>query len=521
MNWRLALNLEAYVLINSLGKRLLYLGCPEKKKYTAIVQRLIKEPYRTIQIEKNEFSLRLGEELEFQVKSKELPEPDQWYTVINGTDEAQLIGNILKSSNYVDGQFEGEKWEAVFDGRDSSTVSFVSTNMEEYIEYSSELKRRLNCEIFSKTRKWEPGHRYDSIDETIIYLGPVKCKLTDSGFMENESNFKTVFAYVSLLKDEKSVEEIFNTRTIGKEKFDIKFLDKEKLMVDGGQVLETTENMPSLYDQWERMVTDFEKNYINQNNINSYCSQMSGILNILLYKTDADDDSKITPRLREKIISLLKKVKESIYVKYWNTNQTTPKICSTQTKEENISALKSLFNQIIVSNIPRKGELHTKLLESIGIDWDVVTEEVLDSWKPEDIFTSLENYIKYSCYFTYHDVSKYNRVLDQRVKSKGQYYSRKSESITTLDNLYSEEIVDIVKEIVAKGEEEFGMGLTDFKIVNTGTKARPTYYVLAQVTMGDILRHCHGNLSEKLKRQLMTDKFWSLTVMYDPEDKLK
>lgn len=520
MNWRLASNLEAYVLTKSLEKKVLYLGCPEKKKYTAIVQRSIKEPYQTIRIENNEFSLRLGKELEFQIKSNELPEPDQWYTVMNGTDEAQLIGNILKSSNYINGQFEGEKWEVVFDGKDSSIVSFVDTKMEEYIEYASELKRRINCEIFSKTRKWEPGHRYDSIDETIIYLGPVKYKLTDSGFAENEKDFKTVFAYVSLLRDEKSVEEIFNTRVIGKGKFDIKFLDKEKLMVDGGQVLEFADNMPSLYDQWERMIQDFEKNYINQENIVSYYSQISGILNILFYKTDIDDDSRITSGLREKVVSLIKKIEGSIYVKYWDAKQSTPQILSSQTKEANIEALRSLFNQIIVSNIPRRGEVYTKLLNSIGIDWEKLTEEVLDSWKPEDVFTSLENYIKYSDYFTYHDCSDYYKVLDQRVKSKN-YYSDGSKITTTLDQLYSEDLELAIKEIITKGEKEFGSGLTDFKIINSGTRAKPTHYILAKITIDDILNYYQGELPEGLDRLLIVEKFWNLTVMYDQGDKLK
>lgn len=522
MNWRLVGGLEAYLLTNSKEERKVYLVCPEKKQYKVAVQKMIKDsPYRTIYIEENEFSLRFGDLLEFQIKSKEFPEPDEWYTVMNGTDESKLVADILKASDYVGGEFKGSNWEVIFDGVNSDTVSFVCPKMEEYAEYFSELRRRISVETMSKTKKWIPGHRYDSIDKTIIYLGPVKSKMIDGVMVEDEKDYKTKFAYVSLLKDEKTVAEIFEKRVIGAGKYDIKFTDTEMLMVDSGEYLKAEDKMPSLYKQSPRMMEELMDRFFIKGNPKNDRSFLINIIKPLLYKTESD--SIIPDEAKEKVEVLIKSIKRNIYISTWNTNSGFYPITSEQSREENIESLKRMFAQVTSNGTPSQKEIYRtweNILKDIGIDWDKLTEEVLDSWEEEDVFKSLDNYVKYSAYFDYHNPDQYHRTVNQRKKSLRRLYGNVIQPAVSLDSIYPEELCNVLKEILTKGDEEYGVGLQKYRVFNNGTKAKPLYYVEAAVSVPEIIKYYNGKVPGNIEHSIIKYKFWELVVYYDLGEKI-
>jgi hypothetical protein len=111
-------------------------------------------------------------------------------------------------------------------------------------------------------------------------------------------------------------------------------------------------------------------------------------------------------------------------------------------------------------------------------------------------------------------------ISRQRVKS-----TKYKLDVITLKDLYGEssELKDTIIECVNEVRTNYGLGASNYELINVGTKKDPLEYIICELTLQDILKLKKGvsGLSETLKNEIMKRHFVWVQVVFDKDGDIK
>ena len=502
MNWRLTSEVVAYI---SPSKKKVWLAATEKKQYQVGVIRLINgEPYQEIRLYENQFSLRFGGEednLDIYLKCEELP--DDWFKVANFYKPG--VWSLIEGHTIIDGKLE-EKFEVIFE-EEIPYVSFIEPNMKNFKKCFEEMRRKMNCEMCKKTTKWIPGHRYDSYTESIFPLCTTKLRkisLTNSEFLKDPSKMPEVWIYVGELGDEKTVSEVLKNRSFGDGPTDLKITFKTKSMVDSGEVL-GNDYSGNIKDYWIP---------IYENAIKAE-KPLKDILDTFSTYSDSEN-----PEINLKDITQV--AIESVLIENWNLDSTRSDLLvgDKYKEEENIERTKKLF---VISGIKDtnflKGLYYPELYKELGVDMEGAVKEAIKNVGGVRMTQDFNTYLKYQRYW-----EKPGRIDSEKCCSKQRIKSTNYKlDVVTLKDLYGDtELKDTIIGAVNEVRENFGLGATEYSIVNIGSRKEPKEYIICKLTLSDLIKYKKGvsKMSENLKNEIIRNHFVWVQVVFDKDGTL-
>lgn len=525
-SWRLSSDLVAYFPSDRYRDRV-YLASPEKKSYKSAVQKIMDSSvFSEVQLESNVFNLKIEEDLSIHVKCSDFPDPNKYYEVGNFHRSIQgwpVIGKIITQIKNNKANFEDVEFEAVFSEDYPGDVYFISAEMSEYKSAFEEMKRRMNCSLNKKVKKWIPGNRYDTLTDTYYFLGEFKSRKSNelnSDYLE-DSKMTSVYLYTSELMNETKISEVLKSRKLGVLDEDINILYSLPSAVDSGKVLENDVNN----------IEDFHEDILN-NSIKGY-SEVSeyGYLKYLhtkhifnILSIQGDNNSSNKPSVINSITTVIKNLLTESLLTYWDTNRNNKDqyIGKDNSIEENIKNLTKRFYYDIKDENSLRCLYYPKLFSELGIDVESIAEKVIINNSPEELIK--DNFKSYlstgSIYFQNHHLDKTCRVSKQRIKSTNY-----SLDIVTLEQLFpnTQNLLSDLKQLIEFARGNYGLGVRNYYETNIGTKKSPKVYVTINVNILDLINYYGGidKVPQTVSTEIMSDKFWNLEVLIDKDGELK
>lgn len=527
-SWRLTSDLIAYFpcdLSNSAGKRV-FLASPEKKSYKAAVQKSIESAFDEVIIESNSFKLKVSNDLSVYVKCDEFPDPGQYYLVCNmyrTVFGVPMIGNIITQVKNDKADFGDTVFEAVFSEDSQESVYFMTPEMVEYKGAFEEMKRRMNCTLNKKVKKWVPGGRYDTLTDTYYYLGEFKSRKKNelnSDFLDNAS-MVPAHLFVTDLGDDKKISDILKTRKIGSEPGDIQIMYSLPSAVDSGSVLEN--DVTNIKDFQRDIFSNTMGEYTvkSEFGFSSY-SNPRYIFDILSLKSNESDTyDDVIPDL---VSVMIKEMLEEVVLCFWglNKNREDIYIGDGNNETKNTENLVRRFYQDLKDGNAMRNLYYSKLFIDLGIDINKIASEVISLGNPEKLVMSgIENYVSLgSIYFKNHLADVSRKISKQRVNSANYTLevTKLSELFSTTPNL----LLDI-KDLIENARGNFGLGVRTFYDTNVGTKKSPKIYTTIEVDILDLIKYYGGidKVPEIITEEIISSKFWNLQVLIDKEGVLE
>lgn len=519
-NWRLVSDLDAY-----LSKNQVWLAASGKASYKGDVVKNINTPsYQEVHIDDNAFELKVTDWLEIWIKSSQFPRPEEWYKVMNLVNPAEGVGRIITQVDNSKGVFSDVAFEAAFSDNEKGLVKFVAEGMTEYEDYFDEMIRRMNCQIYKKTKKWIPGHRYDSEQETYYYLGEFKSRRKEehnSGFTTLALDMPSVHLVTKKLGNFKTIKDFLTGSVFGPEPHNIQVLKATTSMVDSGEAIDPSGMPDNIGDLWPEMI---------QNACNVYSAPLQGyitpkyIFDILAYQTEGKEDYSlsVTPEIKNLLRDVVKKNLFALLIQFWDLDsiRETLKIGASMSAKDNASHLVNLYFSRIEDGNALRHIYYIELFRQLNIDLTDIAKECLDEFDSGYLIMSdFDQYVKYNeLYFMYRDQKGCTKNSTQRVKSTN--YKIKTVTIEEAcggNNSLSRTLVDIVNE----ASQTYGIGISKFNINNVGTKRNPMEFVSAEITLDNIVNHFDGNVPDELQREIMNQRFKKLIVEFDKDEIVK
>ena len=508
------------------GSKLYLTGSDSEKKRNSSVIRLMKSDDK-LNIPKkftlsNEFKIKLGPNLEVQVSNKKLPGGDSiYYDLKNFASPSSYFNGVGKlisqiPNNY--GDFGDEIFNLAISDIYDDQAFLVSKKMKEYKDCHEEMVRHLGIEIYSKSRKWEPGHVYYNRQKTIYCLGKLKSRKSD----EFKSDFATnlemsdVYLVTEDIGSEKTISEVLRNKSFGGGKDQIQEYFKTEPMIDGGEVLKNDIGM-DFSKYWEVLVDNTiksNKRKINDYGFYDYRDALSYVLEILTTQSAGYEDYKMTSK---KIISdLIKLIKEDILS---ITASNWLKFCKRDKDVIERSIIDKFYSSISDPN-SKRNNFYKTFFNELGINLEQLVKDVLKKWDNGKLKkSSFENYVRYTvgvCSPEYYYIQDIISV-DQRTK-KSLTYTNNCNSKNLSEVLVGyPELIKVISDIVNSADTDYGSHLANWRIVNNGTYREPKEYVSVNISFLDIIRW-FGDIDkvpEKLSSEIINKEFTLIQVFYD------
>lgn len=518
-DWRLVPGFTAFIIP---GVHKVYLASPEKKQYLLAVSKQIEtSTYSEIECDINEFELKVekieetfgDEKIGIFIKNPEIFPEDAWYRVMNFYNQHFI--NFIVETKSNKGHFDC-LFETIFSESNPGEVSFVSPEMSSYKRCLEEMKRRINCEVNRKSRKWVPGHRYDTLKETYYFIGEFLSRKSDpknSVFISDASQMVPVYLYTNIIDEEKSISDLLKTRKFGTNPEDIKVLYTLPTAVESGEVIADDVKDISIY--WDNLVDNTMESCKSLVGSGGYCrfERVGKVFDILAIQSPTNllygDDIK--DRMKFFYTEL---AKDTLLTVWNNTTLIKDYHCSnTNTLKDNQTALKAAIICLKTgdSNISRMA-YYPDLFRALEIDTDTITLDILTEWNESNLQKDFDTYLKYSFYFDYRkgDAAVTSR---QRVEST----SYKLDVVTLQDIFGDNELSRSLRALVTEARDSYGAGISRYTVYNNGTRRKPIEYVNCEITLDDLLKFKKrgSGLSENLKNEIMRLKFTRVIVSID------
>ena len=438
------------------------------------------------------------------VKCDNFLDSSKWYLVINFN--SSLIFDIISEVKNNLGVFD-ETFEAIFNDDYSHAVGFVSQSMNNYNSCFEEMGRRVVCDMSKKTKKRIPGHRYDSAEKSLYYIGAFMSR-NNKGAFANDSNMVPVDLYATnITKNDKNISDIFKNHIIGK---DIIAIDTQESLVDFGEVLKNDFATDDIQNYW---------NYLYANSINeadldiSYKAGNYGrVLQLFSYQSPSNLNYNLPPEIDVEVY--LKSVLLGLIKLYWNKNNKFRKeneIKEANDTTKNISGLINLFYANLADPNLYKNAYYSDMLKKLKIDLNKLASEELDEWKviKEEANKTWDQYVKLSSCLGESFTS------DQRTKEVMKMEVKK----TLISDILPETLKNVIIEIAYSANDNFGLNINNYKIHNLGTRRTPREYTEMKITLDDICNS--GKLNDELKDVIMKTKFNSIDIFCNKGGKLE
>lgn len=525
MKWRLATGVSA--LVNNL-KHEVWLSFEESKKNKEAVNKLIKneilpeEDTKEILIEENRFKLKFDSSLNLYIKSEEFP-TDNWYRLRNFSNDPKHLGAILTKIQNNNGVFDEEKdFEAAFSIMYPTKVIMACSGMDEYEDYLNELVRVVNCQTLKKTRKWIPGHRYDSETNTYYYLGKAYTK----SYKDNKlgEDLEEVHLVVESLNGETKISEIINNRVFGNNIGDIKIVPSISLMVDGGSVLENDLDTSNIEPLWEGLVMRaINKCRVTRGESWEDYTDIYSILQPLTLVSKEHGYSNIKNyKFWGELERVIKVTLLNLIVRYNGVSENIGNIDTSCSKEEAIDNIKRLYT--LLANEPREINYSAQLISKIGIDLDNLIGEILEGYSENlTVFRDLESMYNFSDIYTELHSNSGEFYLDQRYEGRRYSADMDKNKVPKLSHIIVQtSICDTIETILEQAKEKGGSNITRYQVFNQGTRSNPVLYELYEVRLKDIIK-LYGSVSkvpENLKNELVINRFQGITIKLNKDSKI-
>ena len=541
-NWRLVNGIVAFVIRRSNGENLVYLASGEKKAYeNAIIKEIGNESYEKFSIDDDSgFGLKIGNEFEMYINSDHFPGgKSKYYKVMNActgkSGDNIYFSDIFTQVENNKGDFGNKIFEPIFSDLNIGKVFFVNSEMNMYKNAFQEMRRRINCQICKKTKKWIPGHRYDSENCTYYYLGGFLSRKTgENGTFLNDNDVTNsiVHLVISEIKDsDKKISDIFKSRIFGNNEDNIRLIysDSFPSMVDSGKELEN--DVKDIQDYWEIMANNTldSLSKTNEYGFISYQQAIKPFFTIFSIQNKENIKYNLSSTLKNTCEKLIKDSLVENLITWWelSNSKSDSSVTSSNTPEINIKNLGNLFFRNLRDPNSFKNIYYTDLFNAININsLEKISEFVILNENVTDlIFNSgIKNYIKFgSLYFISHtfdaSTGKYSEInIKQRVKSTNYTLN-----FTKLEELFSESpaLEKTIKDICNKAIDNYGLGVKSYFITNIGTKKDPKSYASITVDLINILDYYDNNIPEDIVKDIISRRFWKINIDIDKGEKIQ
>lgn len=529
-NWRLVSGMVAYIITdkkddNTAVNRSVYLSPTGKKSYENAVVKCIPTNFTKFVIndEDCKFQIKIDDKFNIFIKYKGFPEKDEWYLVENTYFDSMYFGEIFTQVENNKGNFDNKYFEAVFSDKFIDKVFFINDEMNVYNSAFQEFRRRINCQLCKKTKKWIPGHRYDSEKSTYYYLGEFVTRLNEDGLFLDDSSVRTIHLVVSEIdKSDKSISDVIKR---GVKNFTM--LDSLPSMVDSGKVLED-DGIQDIQVYWDEMIQNTLSNIGSKNQYGfvRYNETARHLFNIFSIQSKGNLKYNLSEESKDKIKKLIKDMLIEDMLIHWdnNHNRADSNLSSSNSVEQNLKNLKNLFFRNIVDQNIKKNIYYLALIDKLGLDFAKLVETAFLSTHVKDLVfdSSFDNYVKFgSIYLPNHPDCNSDKVSVQRVNSTNY-----SLNFVSLEDLYASttELKGVLKTICKEALDNFGAGVKIYYSTNVGNYKNKKIYITMKVDIQDIKDYFKINnivMSSTIEREIIETKFWNVTLTIDQGAEVK
>lgn len=495
-----------------------YITAPDDKQGSALAKKQLRDivgnraDYNTKELHISSENVKMVfEESCFKVSFPELP--DSWFILVN-YDEGNLF-ELISHNSIKNGSVE-ELFEIAIKSS-TKKVILLNPGMPSYQSALDESVRCVNCSMLKTTKKRIPGHRYDTKDETIYWLGELSSYIDNprsSEFVKNIDDSKTIYLYTKDVQGAKKISDILKNGLIDNQadsyingKYQIYTTTSIKLMVDSGQVLEndwTNYNTAaemlfnSAIDYYDKYIKESDKYYIYQNGIDD---RISYVINILNFR----DSDSISESLIERFRKFIGKSALDIYPAHINHGLVS------STSDENYFL--RWYTSIIKSDNIKKYSYYNILFTYLNIDIESIVKPVIEMFSLElDIYNNFEKYVKY-------DFG--SRVFSSLRSKKSSEYELKE---VTIESLIPEETLrNTIISLCNYARSNYGDGIYTYEVLNCGTKANPLIYETMTVNVFNIIDKYKKEgleVPENLKEEILNNKFNTISISVDKDREL-
>jgi len=456
------------------------------------------------------------------VRSNQLPDKDNWYELNNfffpHLSQIILQNNLNDEGILFDDNGDFNIFYPCVSSNSSllGTVSFVSESMEKYSNYNSEAIRKLNVDVKKKTKKWIPGHRYDSASDTIFYLCQVDTtfdlKAKSKAFPETYDTTTFLVTKSPKVARVGKVSEILrqypiidNDTSIGIELMSSIPSD----YVDSGQFIE---NDVENFNEFKEAL--FKNTLKSNNQPNAIESQTCLLLRIpqMTDKNIIDDPIRYKDIVSDFLVLVLNRILyENWDIKSSITGLSSRLLGSFREKNENVDALFKNLLYIIRDSNTQRGFYYPELFKWLGIDILELIKETLGSWNSSDLTNTVEGLIENQKYLKKRKIGSISAsILTARVPNVESDPDVKA--VKSIKELYGDgELYSVIKKILKQTiSDPFSTpcDLTSFTWNNTKINR-------INITASDIVNYENNNLSQALKDDIVKHQFCSLTLWID------
>ena len=523
-DWRLTPTVEAFLIVGT-DRKLVYLAAGEKKQYkNAVLKQITSPSYREVHVGLNEFDLKFAME-EFEdslvayVKNTKAFGDDSWYKVMNFSSRHKDM--FFAELNSFKGAFPDCTFEAIFSESNPAKVSFSTTEMSNYRDFASEMRRRLNCEYGKKCKKWIPGHRYDTIKETYYYLGTLRSRRAEelnSNFLD-DGEMVPVHLYVNdISEEEKTISDVLKNRTFGSGDSDIKVMYAFPSAVDSEAGLVDDFNDGDIRDFWETMLDNSIKKCTRTNEFGYVdFSGIKRVFDIFCYQSEyLYEYPEPTSALFTKLGVFLREVLDSTVLATWNLTGVRKDLClmESMSDEEKVrSLIKNLYFSTLDVNTARYA-YYEKMMSTLSIPIEKIALSALASFSESNLMKDFGTYVKYSEYFDRRKVAS-EITVKQRVNTT-QF---KLETNKVSEVFGSNNLSNLLIEMATFAKGNYGSGVSSYLIYNIGTKSKPLEYINMEISLADIIKWYKGvdNIPASVKSDIISGKFTKAIIVIDKD----
>jgi hypothetical protein len=510
--WRLCSDITAFV-VSGTGTRSVYLSDSSKKKYLDQTKRNIPTgaTFTEESLPNEGFRLKfIGEE--FMISHENLGK--DWFVVKNVHAPLNTLKVLVPYTSIEHGEFSGD-FEMMFSDNFPGVFKPINTDHPGYQEAMEELRRRINCEMCPKTKKWKPGYRYDTMSGTIYYLGQFwSHRVGETGKFEKTAPRVVYFFTPRLQEGEKTISDVLKNRLLHPSEGEVSVRDEEigvlekmSPRVEVGQYLEDDLGSGQEFNLWEALIGNYMKTTeipYSENSRETRYDRSGSLWSIFDY-TEETGWPVLDASLTGTISGLAESEMRYQQIEFYGSNYygTELETSDKKTQEQNISSCVALFLRSIPSQNTLKRIYYPKLMEALGLDLPGIADRVLLglSQVRSDMTTTIQGALDYEVRLRRIDNSRYHRVWG-------------SEKELTF---YPEKLRDVLLEFVDFIIENHGQGVKSYQVSNYGTKARPRDFLTTTITLPELIEHLGGinKIPDDLKVDILESGFFELTIDRD------
>ena len=408
----------------------------------------------------------------------------------------------------------------------------ISKEMNDlYLKAWKEFTRRMNFTFKKKTKKYLPGHRYDSESKTLWYIGEIRSPLPGSSNLKSGSyitrhgfvnrpvgkTLKETLESIRYLEDKQKIGDI-DISSYENSETTLFLISTSPLMSDSGQELDPNPIIKP-YEVWESWIDGLK---IEKSKANCWedCPDTVQLYSLLQLMTDtsggdiSEYDLLTSTEVKDRIKTKLSKLLES-YIRYniivsYMGRDVYNKDLKLKSSDDFATQVKAIMNLIVYEMPCIKSDCNKYLgiLNELGINLGEIAEKALN-WYIRDF--SMDNFDMYY---------KYQKCLDNdKALKKGisLYRDHKTDEGSLRASFKHQDIAEAVVNMVRMANESLGLVKDFFSYLGVyrySKKAEPN--ITLKINLINLVNWFGGpdKMSNVLKEKILDEKFYEIDVSF-------